>query len=513
MWTDAPQILRGIFFLFMELIFQQAQINGDTRTEYMDGREYLVAPAVIIVEGVLNGSYVPAGEIEISTYSWNGRPIPVHHPPIGNSANEPAIIETQVIGSFFGAQYKNNGLVGEMWFDVAKANKLGGDAAATIEAVANGEMIELSTAYWSWQLQQSGEFNGKGYESITSHILPDHVAVLPGDVGACSINDGCGVPRLNHEEKRMNYFIMVGGQKMELQLHDFGERKPQCHRTNVEGMSFRDVGKALKAAVDMVTEIATNHWIWIEDVYDDYFVYEIEVDGESNLEGLWRRDYTVAANFEVTLGEASRVVRRTVYEADPQSPQMQMPQNNTWNKITQFVNNLFDKHVKEMDMKDMIDAIVKDGTTGLTANQLESFSEEAVTAVFNGLHLNEDEGENPEVEADVEPIAPAEPVAPSQEVVPDWAKSLIAKVDGLTATANQAVEHEKAELVAQLTANEQCPFDEADLKEFKLAQLKKLAVSYIEPDYSGLMIGNGADNYDGYEYVGLALNAVDAEVK
>jgi hypothetical protein len=268
----------------MNLIFQQAQINGETRTEYLDGREYLVAPAVIIVEGVLNGSYVPGTEIEISTPSWNGRPIPVHHPPITNSANEPAIIEAQVIGSFFAANYQNNGLVGEMWLDVAKAAKLGGDAALTVESVANGEMVELSTAYWAWQLNQSGEFNGKKYNTITQHILPDHVAVLPGDVGACSIDDGCGVPRLNREEMSMNkYFMINEGQRVDLELHEFGERKPQCHRTNVEGMSFRDVGMALRSAVDQVTQIATNHWIWIEDIYDTYFVYEIEVDGESDL--------------------------------------------------------------------------------------------------------------------------------------------------------------------------------------------------------------------------------------
>ena len=500
----------------MELIFQQAQINGDVRTEYMDGREYLVAPAVIIVEGVLNGSYVPAGEIEISTYSWNGRPIPVHHPPIENSANEPAIIEKQVIGSFFGAAYKNNSLVGEMWFDVAKANKLGGDAVATIEAVANGEMIELSTAYWAWQLQQSGEFNGKKYESITSHILPDHVAVLPGDVGACSINDGCGVPRLNHEEKRMNKIRLKKscGDVVELDLLEVevsNERETTYHLTqNVEGLSHGDIRKALRTAVNHVTGIATDFYVWVEDVWDTYFVYEIEANG-NNASGYWQRDYTIDAEMNVTLGSEMRVQPRRIFEPVKEMPQTQ--QTNTWNKITQFVNNLFDKHVKEMDMKDMIDAIVKDGTTGLTAEQLGTFSNEAVTAVFNGLHLNEDEGEEPEAEADEEPTAPAEPVQPSQEVVPDWAKSLIAKVDGLTATANAANEREKADLVAQLTANEQCPFDEADLKEFKLAQLKKLAVSYIEPDYSGLMIGNGADNYDGYEYVGLALNAVDAEVK
>jgi hypothetical protein len=34
-----------------------------------------------------------------------------------------------------------------------------------------------------------------------------------------------------------------------------------------------------------------------------------------------------------------------------------------------------------------------------------------------------------------------------------------------------------------------------------------LQVKFITPDYSAVMFGNGAENLDGYEYSGLAINA------
>ena len=122
--------------------------TADIRNEQLDGKSWLVAPCVAIVAGVLNGLLVPADEIMISTQSWNGRSIPVHHPNT-TTANEPMTIQNQVIGYFYAANFDTDRLKGEMWLDINKAMALGGDAAAVIEAVQNGGMVEVSTAYWA----------------------------------------------------------------------------------------------------------------------------------------------------------------------------------------------------------------------------------------------------------------------------------------------------------------------------------------------------------------------------
>jgi len=487
-------------FLFMTLIqfHQHAEISGaNIRTEQLDGKEWLVAPCVAIVEGVLNGLLVPANEIEISTPSWNGRSIPVHHPDT-NTANEPMTVQNQVIGYFYSAEFEQNKLQGEMWLDVAKANSLGGDAASVIGTIQNGGMVEVSTAYWAYTTSQAGEFNGVPYVGVTTHILPDHIALLPGDEGACNIDDGCGVPRANRREL-MKYTIVQNGESVELELVDL-ERKPTCHIANIEGMSFRDVGKALRAAVDLTTQIATDHWVWIEDVYDDYFVYEIEAEG-SEADGLWRRDYSISSDFVVTLGEASSVIRRTVYEDAP-IPQMQ--NENILTKVKNYVSELFVNHDKENRMKDIIEAIIKNGKTEMTAEQLGELPETAVSVLFNGLQLNE-EGDGDE------PVSEPPTSEPASDDVPEWAATLVetvddlsTKVDGLSTTQNVAIEQQKTAVIKRLLANERNTFSEDELKEFALPQLEKFVAAFIDPDYSGLFYGEN-DNGE-YEYAPLTIN-------
>lgn len=468
-------------------LFSHATVGNDTRTEQMDGRTWLVAPAVIIVEGVLNGLYVPADEIAISTQSWNGRPVPVHHPV--DTANNPQTVQNQVIGYFYFAAFNEDRLSGEMWLDIAKAQKLGGEASAVVASIQNGIMIEVSTAYWAYTISQKGEFKGKAYEGITTHILPDHVAVLPGEEGACNIKDGCGVPRTNSQEKHMKHITFNGKQ---IELMELGDRELNNHLTkNVEGLSFRDVGRALRTAIASVTQIASDHWIWVEDIYDDYVVYEIEAEN-SDMAGLWHRDYTIDSSMAVTLSEARPVVRRTVYEDAPQ-------QQNILSQVKNLVRKLFDTHKKETIMNEMIDAIVANGTTGMTEEQLSALPETAISAIHAGLQLNE--GDTGDDEPEPAPVSD----------MPDWAKtladsvgSLATKVDELTASTNQAQQHEIDQLVKGLLANQRNTFSEDDLRAFSLPQLKKLSAALIEPDFSGLVYG-GNDGGE-YEYAPIVIN-------
>ena len=161
-------------------------------------------------------------------------------------------------------------------------------------------------------------------------------------------------------------------------------------------------------------------------------------------------------------------------------------------------------------MKDMIAAIIENGKTGLTVEQLKELPETAVTAMFNGLQLNEDEPEGDD--GSIGGNVPSEPSQPEGDTMPTWAADLAAKfgdlatkVDGLSATQNAAAEQKKAGIIAKLVANERVTFSEDELKAFTVSQLEKLATSFIEPDYSGLFFGENSTG-DGYEYVGLTIN-------
>ncbi len=178
------------------VITQKQEVNA-LRFELHEGREHLVAPVIAIVGGVLNDALVTQEEFGKFVQAWNGIPVPVLHPQKNGrpvSANSPDIIE-QTIGRFYNAKIDENRLMGEIWIDVKKAEKLGfGDI---VKSMVSGDMFEVSTGYFSDDEPRSGTLDGEPYNTVHRNIRPDHLAILVGQEGACSIGDGCGVPRLN----------------------------------------------------------------------------------------------------------------------------------------------------------------------------------------------------------------------------------------------------------------------------------------------------------------------------
>lgn len=173
--------------------------RAGVRREVFEGREHLVVPVVMIVEGVLNNALVASEEFGRYPESWNGRPVPVLHPeregtPV--SANQPDVIERNTIGQLFNTFVDNGKLKSEAWIDTDKARRLG--HGALLEALEAGEVIEVSTGYFSDSEGRAGTFNGQEYREIHRNIRPDHLALLPGEEGACSVADGCGT-RVNHK--------------------------------------------------------------------------------------------------------------------------------------------------------------------------------------------------------------------------------------------------------------------------------------------------------------------------
>lgn len=163
------------------------------RREVHEGVEHLVVPVVMIVEGVLNDALVPASEFGRHVESWNGIPVPVLHPQERGeyiSANRPDVIDKNTIGRVYNAWVDGRKLKAELWLNTDKANRLG--YGQLIEALANGEVIEISTGYFSDDEPKAGEYDGVGYNAIHRNIKPDHLALLPGEIGACSVADGCG---------------------------------------------------------------------------------------------------------------------------------------------------------------------------------------------------------------------------------------------------------------------------------------------------------------------------------
>lgn len=186
----------------MELLI--SNILGKTRRATLNGRQYLVAPATLIVPGVLTGSkgdlFYPLDEIRRNASDWNGMPIVGYHPTINGqnvSARSPDILAKQGLGYVYNTT-ANDKLAADMWFDVQSVDAfdktLPHDARIMPRLLA-GKPIELSTGLYTdnTPAANGANHNGKPYTHIARNYRPDHLAVLPDQRGACSINDGCGV--------------------------------------------------------------------------------------------------------------------------------------------------------------------------------------------------------------------------------------------------------------------------------------------------------------------------------
>jgi hypothetical protein len=171
----------------------KANFEGRIRRETHDGREHLVVPVVMIVDGVMNGALVTAEEYAKFIDTWNGRPVSVLHPEKNGtpvSAAQPDIIEKNTIGVLFNTQHVDGKLRSEAWIDLEKAERTGN--TELVSALESGDVVEVSTGYFSDSETVDGVFNGERYREIHRNIRPDHLALLPGDIGACSVADGCG---------------------------------------------------------------------------------------------------------------------------------------------------------------------------------------------------------------------------------------------------------------------------------------------------------------------------------
>ena len=177
----------------------KANLQPSTRREVFEGKEHLVVPVVMIVEGVLNSALLPLSEFGRYPEAWNGRPVPVRHPeergaPV--SANRPDVIERTTIGQLFNTHVEGQKLKSEAWINVEKAERLG--YGPLLEAMGAGEILEVSTGYFADDDLTPGQWNGVPYGTIHRNIRPDHLALLPDEEGACSVADGCGT-RVNQK--------------------------------------------------------------------------------------------------------------------------------------------------------------------------------------------------------------------------------------------------------------------------------------------------------------------------
>lgn len=315
--------------------------TDEVRMDTFDGEDYVVAPVVAVQEAVLKGQLLPEGEIQRASASFAGRPLPVNHPKDGDeyvSANTTERLSALSVGSFFGQggtdapRVKNSQLAGEIWVGVEKSNRLAknsperglplavlathldADVASNLSAKLSDQlnqmavnvarlranddqpdaMLEVSTAYWFDPEPKSGVYNGESYDGVQRNLKPDHLALLPRMEGECSVEDGCGAPRLpsaNDASDADSAFFLTAAEGGDTQSgesfttdqgadadDDCGCSHPDDtdSQTNTTPMDYAQLSsetgvpvEALRAMTsDQVKTVAANHDVDLTDDFD-----------------------------------------------------------------------------------------------------------------------------------------------------------------------------------------------------------------------------------------------------
>ena len=204
--------------------------TAQTREITHAGRSYLVAPVVALREGVLNGVLVEAVEFAKYPEAWMGRPCPISHPQLDGkyiSANWPDVWANDVPGHFWNVEADGDKLRGEIWIDLEKAERIGERAMQIVTRLRANQPIEVSTGYFCDTDETPGLWKGVAYSGIARNIRPDHLALLPDEIGACTLGG-----RLRHTQSQ------YGGQ------HERGTRSASRERRGLVSTILGLVGPA-----------------------------------------------------------------------------------------------------------------------------------------------------------------------------------------------------------------------------------------------------------------------------
>lgn len=184
--------------------------SSNIRRERRKGRDVIVVPSATLPDGVvMNGVRYEAAEIEKSFRSLERTPAPLGHPTIeGNfvSASDPEGLARGWIGAWNENVRRENGRVFlDKVIDIDTAQQLVG-GKAVLAAIEKGEPIHTSTGLYA--LMEDVKNAEDGAKRIARDIVFDHDAILIGEVGAATPEQGVGM--------LVNSAVGTDGEKVEV---------------------------------------------------------------------------------------------------------------------------------------------------------------------------------------------------------------------------------------------------------------------------------------------------------
>lgn len=421
----------------------------------------MVVPVVMMLEGVHNGSAGPIYHdptvFGADPQAWNGQPVTVSHPEGANgdyvSVNTPGM-HNYVVGRIYNSVFSDGKLRAEAWIE---ADRLREVSPVAYDSIVSGSPLDVSIGAYSDEEKVEGEWKGESYIGIARGYVPDHLALLPGDEGACSWEDGCGV-RANQSHVYEHTKVLDG-------------RKVTTTITINAG--FQELIRMGRNALDALDSPGRMHFL--EEMFRSYMIYSVHAtSGDNRTVELYKQSYTHNAEEDkVNLtGEASRVYRNVSYDSEPRPTGNQRvireQETETGGTVSMSEHNC--TCGRDSKISDLIAADI--GFDESDKETLAGYSDEKL----DKLLANAVKEKETETETEEEPKTETE-----EETQPTANKSFKpAETPGLTKQQRKVVERgvkmynrRHKSLVTHLSAN-QAVYSEDELKKMELDELEKL---------------------------------------
>lgn len=466
------------------------------------GEDYLIAPCVMVIGGVLNGGLVVNEALVPS--EWDHVPVVVNHPQGADgqpvSARSPEVLSTCGIGHVFHtrlgqgkrAGYPVASLIGELWINLAHAQRCGSEAQQVITMLEAQQPVECSTAFYPEVDATAGVFiDGTPFSERYLRLRPDHLALLPNTVGACSIQDGCGAPRLNHQSCACGTDVCTcpeGGPPMEAaqttrlqrlwqMMRDFvhHEEEPRIVVKKDEGeltteQTDIDIREALQTALlDEAEDEREGNANGMMGYGGGYMscprINDIDVDNKTFTyydDGRLRQRSWTVENGVITLGpEGQDVQRNTTYTVVPDAPG--------------DVDDEGESPTTEQEETSMAAPdIIKRRANALIANARTRWSEE-------DRHFLERQDEAFLIRLEQQPLDPPPSTGPGEpETAEEAIDRMPAHLRETMHTLYSTHQRRKTAMIETLMANKHNAFTAEELQEFGPERLEKLMRGYGE---------------------------------
>jgi len=449
------------------------------RKETYDEKEYMVVPVVMMLEGVHSGSHGPIlhteSELSRFTDSWNGIPVTIGHPKNEQgdyiSANKPTV---QSVGKIFNTKFEDGKLKAEAWISINKITVL---STTALTYINQQKALDISVGVFSDEIEaeEGSEWNGEAYTAVAKNYRPDHLALLPGEQGACSWNDGCGI--------RNNQNININSEK--------DMKKELIESLREQGFITIQVNEGFRAIMDKIeNKVKENntedYYCYVIDADTDSAIYR-EYDRKASTEKYFKIAYKKSADGSIELtGDPMEVVQTISY-----TPKIT---NNNSNINTNLKLNKMNKVLCPCEK---VDALIANERTNFTAEDktwLSEMSEAQIDAMTPKMVRTSapapvvNEVEKPITDAAVAAYLLKKELKDIVSLIPTDLQPIVNS--GLTLRTEK-----RTALITAITANSKGTWKKEELEVMSCDMLSKINSTMGLPDYSAgnVVVVNKAD--------------------